>query len=224
MLHIMVPLAILFQVKRKSPDSVKKKLRTRDLEASRKEILGAAFFEVFSQGFQGVSVDDIVQKTSLTKGAFYHQFPTKLDLGYALVEEVISPMIIDRWIQPLESFENPIEGILYQLQKNIGDVEPSHLRLGCPLNNLVQEMSPVDKGFKKRLNAALNLWIDETEKHLKRGQNAGFIKKSVNVRDVAHFVVMAHEGFYGMMKGVDNPHLFKSLNSSLKIYFESICS
>lgn len=222
MLKSMALFAILLQVKRKNSTPIKKKSRSRDLEASRKEILNAAFFEIFARGFQGVSIDDIVKKTNLTKGAFYHQFPTKLDLGYALVEEVISPMILDRWIQPLENFENPIEGILHQLQKNIGDSDPSHLKLGCPLNNLVQEMSPVDKGFKKRLNTALNLWIVETEKHLKRGQDNGFIKKGVSLKDVAHFIVMAHEGFYGMMKGIDEPNLFKSLNRSLKIYFNSI--
>lgn len=222
MLRSIASFAILFQVKKRSRAPLKKKSRTRDLEASRRKILNAAFFEVFSKGFQGVSIDDIVKKTSLTKGAFYHQFPTKLDLGYALVEEVISPMIIDRWIKPLENFENPIDGILHQLQKNIGEVEPAHLKLGCPLNNLVQEMSPVDKGFKKRLNSALNLWIDETEKHLKRGQSTGFIKKNINAKDIAHFVVMAHEGFYGMMKGVEDPLLFKSLNRSLKIYFDSV--
>lgn len=196
--------------------------KTRNLEASRKEILTAAFLEIFARGFQGVSIDDIVAKTSLTKGAFYHQFPTKLDLGYALVEEVITPMIIDRWIQPLAMFENPIDGILHQLQKNIGDVPPAHLKLGCPLNNLVQEMSPIDRGFKKRLNAALELWISEMEKQLLRGQHAGYIKKSIPLRDVAQFVVMAHEGFYGMMKGVEDPQLFSSLNRSLQIYFQSI--
>lgn len=46
--------------------------KTRDLEKTRKEILDAAFMEVFTKGFQGVSVDDIVKKTSQTKGAFYH--------------------------------------------------------------------------------------------------------------------------------------------------------
>lgn len=222
MLYIVTCFDSIFQLKKRNPALIKKKSRSRDLQASRKEILNAAFFEIFSKGFQGVSVDDIVKKTTLTKGAFYHQFPNKLDLGYALIEEVISPMIIHRWIKPLEAFENPIEGILHQLQKNIGDAEPSHLKLGCPLNNLVQEMSSVDKGFKKRLNAALNLWIDETEKHLERGQSAGFIKKAVNLKDIAHFIVMAHEGFYGMMKGIENPQLFKSLNRSLKIYFDSI--
>ena len=86
--------------------------KTRNLEKSRKEILDAAFIQIFTKGFQGTSIDDIVGKTQFTKGTFYHQFPTKLDLGYALVDEVIAPMIIDRWIVPLEKFENPLEGIL----------------------------------------------------------------------------------------------------------------
>lgn len=220
MLIIIAQGAILLQVKKKALQ--RKVVRTRDLEASRKEILSAAFLLVFARGFQGVSVDDIVEKTKLTKGAFYHQFPSKLDLGYALVEEVISPMIIERWIQPLESFENPISGILQQLKRNIGDVESADLKRGCPLNNLVQEMAPVDPGFGKRLNTALNLWIGELEKHLERGKKAGLIKSSVRPRDVANFVVMAHEGFYGMIKGVDDPQLFNSLYRSLRLYFDSI--
>jgi AcrR family transcriptional regulator len=198
--------------------------KTRDLERSRKEILDAAFFEVFSHGFQGVSIDDIVKKTSMTKGAFYHHFPTKLDLGYALVEDVISPMIIDRWIKPLDQFENPLEGILKQLQELIGKSDPAHLRLGCPLNNLVQEMSPVDAGFRKRLNTALKLWIDETEKHLKRAKKDGLIKSDVNTRQTAHFIVMAHEGFYGMLKGLDDPRAFDALYNSLKRYFDAIAA
>ncbi len=194
----------------------------RDLERSRKEILEVAFIEVFTNGFQGVSIDDIVAKTNLTKGAFYHQFPTKLDLGYALVDEVIKPMIIDRWIKPLVSFENPLDGILAQMKTLIGECDPTHLKLGCPLNNLVQEMSPVDRGFHKRLQIALNLWIDEMDKHLKRAKKSGYLKTDVNTKHVAHFVVMAHEGFYGMLKGLDDPKVFSALYASMKQYFKTI--
>jgi AcrR family transcriptional regulator len=199
----------------------KKAPRGRDLEKSRQEILGVAFWEVYTRGFQGVSIDDIVKKTSMTKGGFYHQFPTKLDLGYALVDEVIKPMIIDRWIKPLEAFDNPLEGILKQMKHNI-TYDPSHLKYGCPLNNLVQEMAPVDKGFKTRLQDALNLWIDEMDTHIKRAKKAGHLKADVNTRQVAHFVVMAHEGFYGMLKGLDDPKAFHVLFDSLKRYFETI--
>ncbi|OFZ28306.1 MAG: transcriptional regulator [Bdellovibrionales bacterium RIFCSPHIGHO2_01_FULL_40_29] len=196
--------------------------KTRNLEKSRKEILDAAFIQIFTKGFQGTSIDDIVGKTQFTKGTFYHQFPTKLDLGYALVDEVIAPMIIDRWIVPLEKFENPLEGILFQLKTLIGESDPKHLKLGCPLNNLVQEMSPIDKEFHKKLKQALNLWIDELEKHLLRGQKSGFIQKSINTRQIAQFIVMAHEGFYGLIKGLDDPDIFKSLYIQLQSYFKTI--
>ncbi len=196
--------------------------KTRDLEKSRREILDVAFLEVFRRGFQGVSVDDIVKKTSHTKGAFYHHFPTKLDLGYALVDDVIKPLIISRWIGPLEKFENPVEGILDQIQKLIGDAPLANLKLGCPLNNLVQEMSPVDEGFRVRLQAALNLWIDEMEKHLKRAKKVGILKSDTNTKQAARFVVMAHEGFYGMLKGLGDPVVFDSLFEALKRYFGTI--
>lgn len=196
--------------------------KTRDLEKSRQEILDAAFFEVFTRGFQGVSVDDIVKKTSLTKGAFYHHFPTKLDLGYALVEDVISPMILNRWITPLETYDNPLKGILKQMKTLIGEADPEHLKWGCPLNNLVQEMSPIDTGFRKRLQAALNLWIDEMDKHLRRAKASGLLREDVNTRHVAQFVVMSHEGFYGLLKGLYDPRVFQALYSSLKAYFQTL--
>lgn len=204
----------------KSKTSPSKK--TRNLEKSRKEILGVAFGEIFRHGFQGVSVDDIVKKTSMTKGAFYHHFPTKLDLGYALVDEVIAPLTVSRWTAPLEKYDNPLDGILRQMRNNIGKAESKDLKLGCPLNNLVQEMSPLDEGFRKRLDKALNLWIDETDRHLQRAKKNGYLKKDINTRDVAQFVVMAHEGFYGMLKGMQDPKTFEVLYNSLEIYFDSL--
>ncbi|HEX3868023.1 MAG TPA: TetR/AcrR family transcriptional regulator, partial [Gemmatimonadaceae bacterium] len=173
--------------------------KPRDLERTRKEILDVAFIEVYHRGFQGVSIDDIVAKTSLTKGAFYHHFPTKLDLGYALVEDVLQPMIVQRWIAPLEQHANPLEGIVRQMDLLIGQASTAALRTGCPLNNLVQEMSPIDRGFRRRLQDALALWISGIETHVRRGQATGFIDRRVDAAQVAHFVVLMHEGMFGML-------------------------
>ncbi len=196
--------------------------KVRDLDRSRKEILEAAFMEIYALGFQGVSVDEIVAKTKLTKGAFYHHFPSKLEMGYALVDEVIRPMIIDRWIRPLDAYENPLDGILFQVKFLIGDSDSVHLKLGCPLNNLVQEMSPIDPGFHKRLKYALNFWVDEMEKQLKRAKKSGYLRPEINTKQVAHFVVMNLEGFFGMLKCLDDPKLFIVLFTSLKRYFKTL--
>ncbi len=196
--------------------------KIRDLDRTRTEILGAAFPLVLRHGFQGVSIDDIVKETKHTKGAFYHLFPTKLDMGYALVEEVVRPLIIERWIEPLDGFENPLEGILSQMEELIGKASREQLKLGCPLNNLVQEMAPLDEGFRKRLRAALDLWIGEIERHLARAKAKGFLKRSVDTKDAAYFIVMAHEGFYGMIKGLGHPDAFEALVSSMSVYFRAI--
>lgn len=199
-----------------------KQNRTRNLKQTRQLILNTAFGEVFRRGFQGVSIDEIVAKTDLTKGALYHQFPSKLDLGYALVEEVIQPMIIDRWIRPLDTYDNPLDGILIQLQKLIGQAKPAELKLGCPLNNLTQEMSTVDRGFKLRLQKALKLWISEMDLQLQRAKENGHLQKNIKTLEAAYFIVMAHEGFYGIIKGADDPQAFAALFVSLEKHFDAI--
>ena len=83
-------------------------------------------------------------------------------------------------------------------------------------------MSSVDKGFHERLQIALNLWIYEMEKHLKRAKKSGYLMADVNTRHLAHFVVMAHEGFFGMLKGLDDPKIFPALYESMKRYFKTI--
>lgn len=189
-------------------------------------ILEAAFIEVIKNGFQAASVDKIIRNTSLTKGAFYHHFPTKLELGYALVDEIICHLILTRWIQPLENFENPLKGILFLLKKLIGDASSEELRLGCPLNNLVQEMAPIDYGFRQRLKKALAFWIDGIKVQLDKGKFLGFVNKDVNSHQAALFIVMAHEGFYSTIKGVgyENGDTFKALYKSLHKYLNQLAA
>ena len=38
-------------------------------------------------------------------------------------------------------------------------LEGSPLNLGCPLNNLAQEMSPLDEGFRTRTQQVFELWM-----------------------------------------------------------------
>lgn len=198
------------------------KKKTRDLEKTRQQILDVAFWEVYTKGFQGVSIDNIVARTDLTKGAFYHHFPTKLDLGYALVDDVLKPMILDRWINPLPNYKDPTQGILKLLQKNIGDDLKDIIQYGCPLNNLVQEMSPVDVGFKMRLQSALELWVQGMEEHLAKAQTDGILKKEIKLRPTAQFIVMGHEGILGYLKGIGDKSTFSALFDSFKIYLDGL--
>jgi AcrR family transcriptional regulator len=191
----------------------------RDPVSTRKEILAVAFYEFFTRGFNRVSIDEIITKTKLTKGALYHHFPTKLDLGYAVADEVIRPMILERWITPLNAYSNPLQGMISQLKKHIGEVPLADRKYGCPLNNLVQEMAGVDSGFRSRLETSLELWIKETETHIKRGIENKTIKRTTNARALAEFIVLNHEGYFGMQKGLPSVDLFPRFIKNLQLVF-----
>jgi TetR/AcrR family transcriptional regulator, transcriptional repressor for nem operon len=198
---------------------MKPKKRTRNLAETRRAILGAAFDEILAHGFHATSVDAILERTQLTKGALFHQFASKLELGYAVVDEVLAPMMRERWLDPLAAFKNPLEGILHQLRANIGDEPQATLNLGCPLNNLVQEMANSDREFQRRLRVVIQAWIDGIEAHVKRGQRSGHVGRSVDAREVAEYVVTLHEGAYSMIKALRDKRVLSSLLTSMETVF-----
>ena len=131
-------------------------------------------------------------------------------------------MVLDRWIRPLVAYKNPVQGIASRFKKLIETTPDDHVGLGCPLNNLTQEMSSVDPVFREKLQTVMELWISETERYLRKAQADGYLSADVNPRHVAEFVVMVEEGSYAMVKNLRDKKLYWSLYESLKRYLESV--
>src|SRR5262249_52961570 len=85
--------------------------RIRDKDETRARLLTAGFEEVYERGFQGASVDRILERLDVTKGAFFHHFASKTAFGYALVEETIASMIRAQWVEPLATAADPLSAI-----------------------------------------------------------------------------------------------------------------
>jgi len=192
--------------------------RTRNPEKTRAHILEVACHEIYHHGFRGVSIDQIIRKTEVTKGAFFHYFASKSDLGYAIVDEIMPEMILDRWIRPLAAYKNPVQGIVKRFKVLTETMTDEDLPRGCPLNNLAQEMSAVDPLFREKIRAVMGMWIDETERYLKKAQQAGYLKKSADPRQMAVFVVATQEGAFGLVKSMGDRKLFENLCVSLRGY------
>src|SRR2546430_13200492 len=115
----------------------------RSPENTRGKILQAAFDEFYKNGFQGGSLNRIVDEARTTKGALFHHFKGKKDLGYAVVREVIHPHFKQQWSDPLAHSTDPItdlKRIFRQCAKR--EIANGGLAPGSPLNNLAPKMSP----------------------------------------------------------------------------------
>ncbi len=196
---------------------------TRTAEATRRRILEAAFAEFYKNGFQGGSLNRIVETAGATKGALFHHFASKQDLGYAVVDDIIGPLMMDRWLDPLTDSTDPIAEIQRAFRRFVqADIEAGVWLQGCPLNNLAQEMSPLDDGFQVRINRLYDTWRDHTAAALAQGMEAGTVKQDIVLGAVSALIVAAQMGIWGSGKSSQREAVMRQAAEGLCDYLDSL--
>lgn len=176
-------------------------------DATRQKILDIAAEEIHVHGFQACSTSEIIKKAGISKGALYHHFTNKLELGYAVFDEVFAPKLIGLW-KPVLKGNNPIQNMSQLFQEILSWTDCKMLTKGCPLNNLAQEMSPIDEGFRLRIGKVFNAWELSLTKALIRGQASGTVKQEVNPKRAALFIMASIEGAQGLAKNSQDTKVF----------------
>ncbi|MDP1572786.1 MAG: TetR/AcrR family transcriptional regulator [Pseudomonadota bacterium] len=197
-------------------------LTTKHPDLTRQKLLEAAFAEIYRQGFQAASITQILNDTGLTKGALYHHFPDKKSLGLAVVEEIIRPSLAAMMFEPLAETKHPLAAMQALLQARAAENDPMIVALGCPLNNLMQEMSPVDETFRLHLNGLFQDWVKVMASALKRGQRAGEVRKDIEADETAFFIVSALEGCIGMSKNSQSVAAYRGCLAQLGRYLDTL--
>lgn len=193
----------------------------RPADATRQKLLERAFEEIHRNGFRAASLDSILADAGVTKGALYHHFENKAELGYAVVEEVVQPWMAQMWA-PILTAENPIDAAIALIRERLKARSGMALTLGCPFNNLCQEMSAVDEGFRTRLTAILDQWHAATAESLRRGQANGTVCADVDPRAAAAFVISSIEGCVGMAKASQSREFLEAGFRGLVEYLEHL--
>ncbi len=174
---------------------------------TRERILGRMFQDIHKNGFQGLRADRVIADLGITKGALYHYFPSKDAIGLAVIAEIIEPSYL-AFFRSLEHAKgHPIDLLKDHLQELADKATPDEIYLGCPLNNLVQEMSPLNEDFRQRLKVVMDGMIHCTTRALERGVAQGQVKADADCAAVASFMAAGIEGAYSVAK------VLKSLSS-----------
>ncbi|HKT49696.1 MAG TPA: TetR family transcriptional regulator C-terminal domain-containing protein [Candidatus Angelobacter sp.] len=182
------------------------KRRFRDPERTRERLLQAGFQEVYRSGFQSASIDTILAATNVTKGALYHHFNSKEELGHAIIEEIVAKLTRDKWSRPLERARNPINTLIAIVQET--SVRPKDVNGGCPLVNLAQEMSALDEQFRKRLETIFHAWQEGIATALRRGQSQGTVRRDLVPEETAGFLIAMYEGYVMLAKNAQDAEVW----------------
>jgi AcrR family transcriptional regulator len=170
-------------------------------KSAREALLDAAFDEMYLHGFRAAGIEVILATSGVSKGALYHNFGNK---------------------QGLES-SDPTEALRRMGQRMEEELlKTGILQRGCPVNNLVQEMSGVDDGFRQRLSAILQEWRDTIADGLRRGQAAGTVNQEANPEEAGTFIVACLMGAVGFAKNAGDVMPFDLCRRVLDTYVETL--
>jgi len=191
-------------------------------EFTRELIISKAFSLFYENGFKTTSIDKIMQETTLTKGAFYHHFKSKKELGLAVIRSKVQQRVVDGMILPLKEPGNAfsiLENVFLNRLKGFRFYDKQH---GCPMNNLINEMGDYESAYQLALKNIIEQWKSALIQLIERGQHENTIQATIPAEAVAIYLISAFEGIRGIRKLYDNDAVLEAYLSGLSLYLKQL--
>jgi TetR/AcrR family transcriptional repressor of nem operon len=184
-------------------------------DATRLSIIRNGARLVHAQGYNNTGLADILRATGVPKGSFYFYFKSKDDFGLAVIDhfwEFINRMgetsCSDSTLPPLER----LAAFMDAYQEHF---ERMGLRGGCPIGNLMQEMSDLNEAFRVKVGAIYSRMQERIALLLREAKERGDIAAGIEPDRTAQFILNSWEGAIMHMK------LIKS-NEPLKVFKQMV--
>ncbi|MDC1198888.1 TetR/AcrR family transcriptional regulator [bacterium] len=193
-------------------------------EATRERILGAAETLILEKGYAGMSIDDLLKETSLTKGAFFHHFKGKASLAREVVERYARNdfELFREWSERADRLsDDPLERVLILLRlfeeflNGLGKPFP-----GCVFASYTYESRQFGPEVHAYIRGSLNEWIGLYEAKLEALIDARPPREPVSARQLAEMAATIIEGGFVMAKAFDDANWLQRQSAELRRYLK----
>lgn len=179
-------------------------MATRRLN-NRERILHTAGELLYRRGYNGTSVDDIVEASGVSKSNFYYHFPSKEDLGIAVLSvrrEELERMLRETLGDPSRSPASRLAAFVAAVL----DHQESELdRCGCPFGNLVAEMTEHSERIRCFLSGLFADITRELAEVIRIGQVSGELRRDADADELATLILQTLQGMQLIIKCDKDP-------------------
>ena len=159
----------------------------------RDQIIDAAVATLHRQGFNGSSVQDITEAAHAPKGSFYNHFESKEELAVAALERYWQR--VEASLALLDSEDLPPRERLARYFSVLNEAARKNgFRTGCMIGNLSAEMAGQSARIRNELARLLTRWTRGIESCVIEAQADGSMRRDLEPRDAALFLINAWEG------------------------------
>jgi len=184
----------------------------RNPAQTRQKLVSATRKLILHQGFSATGVDEICAEAGVTKGAFFHHFKTKEDVGQAALADWASfGMALYA-----EAKNAPAAGPLARVHRffdiMLGFVAAA-APVTCVVGILAQEMAVANPALRETCSNALGDWTDFARELLDEAKAAQPPRTDFDSEDVAWFLNSLWQGSMLVAKTRQDPQIvIRNLN------------
>ena len=186
----------------------------------RMQVTGLELF--YKKGYYNTSVDDILKKLSLSKGAFYYHFDSKEDFFIQIIENLLARKVYSMLIEPIEGHDDPLLLITNCFEEALETAVHNELDYGFMLSNFINEFNGRNPKIMKHLNDILKIWEVNLVSTIQKGKFNGHIDRHADSEGVALFLISSFIGVRTLMVETTPTARKYRFMAQLRQYFKSI--
>ncbi|HJU91206.1 MAG TPA: helix-turn-helix domain-containing protein [Gemmatimonadaceae bacterium] len=198
----------------------------RDGTETRIQIMDAAQDLILRQGFAATTVDAVLERTGLTKGAFFHHFKSKNELANAVIQRFADHdrALLDNLLDRAERLSSdPMQQvlILVGLMEEMADqlTDPNH---GCLFASYVYEAQLFDTEVHRIIRDAFHLWRDRLGQKLRDAVAHRPPRVEVDIDELADMLSVIVEGAYVLGKSLGDSSMLARQLRHYRSYLELV--
>lgn len=146
------------------------------------------------KGFNGTSMQDLVDATGLNRSSLYNSFGSKMELYQTALREYQS-VSSDLFLKASNAGNDPLDRIRKVFELTLLAIKGDVKSKGCMVLNCATEMGNQDKKISQWLGANQELMVSKFKILVDNAMQKGMIPAKSNSQEVALYLVSAHQGF-----------------------------
>ncbi|WP_027184191.1 TetR/AcrR family transcriptional regulator [Desulfovibrio inopinatus] len=161
---------------------------------TRQRILETGARLIHKKGFNHTGIKEILDACDVPKGSFYFYFKSKEEFGLAVIDfhfeqfGAISRTIFDELTMP------PIARLRAYFETFLEGIKAHQCEMGCPLGNLVLEMSDLSPAMREKLQSGFTSMEHRLTHIIQQAIDRGDITRAIDPNQTAQWLMSGWQG------------------------------